>query len=234
MKFLRKFLDRFHPHVKPGAKYERLYPLYEAIDTFLFSPGHTTRGATHVRDGIDMKRLMITVGISLGPCVAVALYNTGFQANTNMSLMGIETVPGWKGWILGFLGLGNDPSNLIDNVVHGLLYFAPVFFVCNAVGGLWELIFATVRKEEVSEGFLVTGLLFPLTLPPTIPLWQVAIGISFGVVIAKELFGGSGKNFLNPALSARAFIYDESNRFVIVAACKIPVLLQVHDRAYVL
>ncbi len=207
MKFLRKFLDRFHPHVKPGAKYERLYPLYEAIDTFLFSPGHTTRGATHVRDGIDMKRLMITVGISLGPCVAVALYNTGFQANTNMSLMGIETVPGWKGWILGFLGLGNDPSNLIDNVVHGLLYFAPVFFVCNAVGGLWELIFATVRKEEVSEGFLVTGLLFPLTLPPTIPLWQVAIGISFGVVIAKELFGGSGKNFLNPALSARAFIF---------------------------
>lgn len=207
MNFLRKFLDRFLPHVKPGAKYDRLYPLYEAIDTFLFSPGLTTRGATHVRDGIDMKRIMITVGIALGPCVAVALYNTGHLANLAMADMGLDAAPGWRGWLLQLLGIGHDPESLIANMAHGFLYFAPVFLVCNMVGGLWELLFATVRREELSEGFLVTGLLFPLTLPPTIPLWQVAIGISFGVVIGKEVFGGTGKNFLNPALTARAFLF---------------------------
>jgi Na+-transporting NADH:ubiquinone oxidoreductase subunit B len=207
MKFLRDFLDKLKPHFTEGGKLKKLYPLYEAIDTFLYSPGCLTKGLTHVRDSVDQKRIMITVGVALGPCVAMALYNTGYQANLAMSEMGITTVPGWRGWIIESLGVECNHTNIFANVFHGLLYFAPVFLVCNVVGGLWELLFAVVRKHELNEGFLVTGILFPLTLPPTIPLWQVAVGISFGVVIGKEVFGGTGKNFLNPALTARAFIF---------------------------
>ncbi|HIG30793.1 MAG TPA: NADH:ubiquinone reductase (Na(+)-transporting) subunit B [Verrucomicrobiales bacterium] len=207
MKFLREFFDRLHPYCSKGGKYEILYPLYDAIDTFFFSPGIVTKGTTHVRDGMDLKRMMITVGIALGPCVAAALYNTGYQVNSTLAEMGTAAAPGWRGWVIQLLGVGYNPASTAANVIHGILYFVPVFFVCNMVGGAWEILFATIRKEEISEGFLVTGLLFPLTLPPTIPLWQVAIGTSFGVVIGKEVFGGTGKNFLNPALTARAFIF---------------------------
>jgi Na+-transporting NADH:ubiquinone oxidoreductase subunit B len=207
MKVLRDFLNKVEPHFTEGGKLEKAYPLYEAIDTFLYSPGYVTEGSTHVRDSIDQKRLMITVGVALGPCIAMALYNTGYQANLAMSEMGITAATGWRGWVIQTLGVGHNPGNIIANVIFGLLYFAPVFLVCNMVGGIWELLFATIRKHEINEGFLVTGMLFPLTLPPTIPLWQVAVGISFGVVIGKEVFGGTGKNFLNPALTARAFIF---------------------------
>lgn len=207
MRFLRDFLDRLDPHFAKGGKFEKFYPIYEAIDTFLYSPGYVTKGATHIRDSADQKRIMITVGVALGPCVAMALYNTGYNANLAMADMGIASAPGWRGWVLNTFGVGYNHAGILANVIHGLLYFAPVFFVCNIVGGFWEIVFATVRKHEINEGFLVTGLLFPLTLPPTIPLWQVAVGISFGVVIGKEVFGGTGKNFLNPALTARAFIF---------------------------
>ncbi len=207
MKFLRNFLDSLHPHFSKGGKFAKLYPLYEAADTFLYSPGHVTEGHTHVRDGLDQKRLMIIVGVALGPCILMALYNTGYQANLGMAEMGIAEAPGWRGLVMQFLGIGYDSQNLFSNLLHGLLYFAPVFLVCNIVGGLWEALFASVRGHEINEGFLVTGMLFPLTLPATIPLWQVALGISFGVVIGKEVFGGTGKNFLNPALTARAFVY---------------------------
>jgi len=207
LRLLRDLLDKLHPHFEEGGKLAKLYPVYEALDTFLFSPGFVTKGITHVRDSADQKRIMITVGVALGPCIAMGLYNIGFQANLAMSEMGVAAEPGWRGWIMSFLGINYDHESLISNVFHGLLYFAPVFLVCNAVGGFWEVVFATVRKHEINEGFLVTGLLFPCTLPPTIPLWQVAIGISFGVVIGKEVFGGTGKNFLNPALTARAFIF---------------------------
>jgi Na+-transporting NADH:ubiquinone oxidoreductase subunit B len=207
MQFLRNSLDKLHPYFTKGAKFERFYPIYEAIDTFLYSPGHVTKGATHVRDSADQKRIMITVGVALGPCIAMALYNTGYQANLAMNEMGILAAPGWRGWAMQLLGIDYNHDNILSNVLHGLLYFAPVFLVCNIVGGLWEVLFATIRKHEINEGFLVTGMLFPLTLPPTIPLWQVAVGISFGVVIGKEVFGGTGKNFLNPALTARAFVF---------------------------
>ena len=207
LRLLRNFLDKLHPHFEEGGKLAKLYPLYEAIDTFLFSPGFVTKGITHVRDNADQKRIMITVGVALGPCVAMGLYNIGLQANFAMSEMGIAAEPGWRGWVMNFLGIDYDHSSLLSNVFHGLLYFAPVFLVCNAVGGFWEVVFATIRKHEINEGFLVTGLLIPCILPPSIPLWQVAVGTSFGVVIGKEIFGGTGKNFLNPALTARAFIF---------------------------
>ncbi len=208
MTFLRKQLDILHPHFVKGGKLETLYPLYEAADTFLFTPGEVTTGkGGHVRDAMDLKRLMITVAFALGPCIFMAMFNTGYQANKAIAAMGITEVEGWRAMVMGVLGLGFDQTSFFSNLIHGLLYFAPVFLVTNIVGGLWEATFSIIRKHEINEGFLVTGLLFPLILPPTIPLWQVAVGISFGVVIGKEVFGGTGKNFLNPALTARAFLF---------------------------
>lgn len=206
MKFLRNVLDAQKHHFDKGAPLEKLYPVYEMIDTFAFTPGEITTSGSHVRDGMDLKRMMVTVAQALLPCILFAMYNTGFQANSILAQSG-AAITGWRGDILMVLGLGADPASIVSCFVHGALYFLPVFIVTNIAGGFWEVIFASVRGHEVNEGFLVTGLLFPLVLPPTIPLWQVAIGISFGVVIGKEVFGGTGKNFLNPALTARAFLF---------------------------
>lgn len=206
MKFLRDFLDDQHKHFAHGGKLEKFYALYEAIDTFLYTPGEVTKGKTHIRDGLDLKRLMVTVAMALGPCILFALFNTGYQANKVLAA-GSGTIEGWRGAVFQAVGLSHDPNSLIANMFLGALFFVPVFLVTNIVGGLWETLFASVRKHEINEGFLVTGLLFPLILPPTIPLWQVAVGITFGVVVAKEVFGGTGKNFLNIALTARAYLY---------------------------
>ena len=206
MKFLRDTLDKVEHHFEKGGKLEKLYPLYEAGDTFLFSPGSVAKGNTHVRDGIDLKRTMVTVAMALFPVLIFAMYNSGYQANLAIQTSGIEA-EGWRAGIMSMIGLGFDPMNILSNFVYGLLWFLPVFIVCNVVGGFWEMIFASVRGHEVNEGFMVTGLLFPLIVPPTIPLWQVAVGISFGVVIGKEIFGGTGRNVFNPALTARAFLF---------------------------
>jgi Na+-transporting NADH:ubiquinone oxidoreductase subunit B len=207
MKVLRKLLDSQHKNFVSGGKFEKLYPIYEMIDTFVYTPGEVAEGSVHVRDGIDLKRMMVSVAMALMPCILMACYNSGHQASVILSDLGQTAFPGWRGMIMTSLGMGVDPSNCIASFIYGFLHFLPIFLVTNIVGGFWEVIFATVRKHEINEGFLVTGLLFPLTLPPTIPLWQVAIGISFGVVIGKEIFGGTGKNFLNPALTARAFLF---------------------------
>ena len=208
MRALREFLDKLHPHFAEGGKYQKLYPVYEALDTFLYTPGEVTKGASHVRDAIDLKRMMITVVMALVPCVLMAMWNTGYQANLAIASMdGVTELGGWRDSVMGMLGLAYDPHSVLSCFVHGALYFLPLYIVTMAVGGTCEAIFSIVRGHEINEGFLVTGLLFPLTLPPTMPLWQAAIGISFGVVIGKEIFGGTGKNFLNPALTARAFLY---------------------------
>ena len=215
MKFLRDQLDAVEPLFKKGGKLEKLYPLYEAKDTFLFTPGEVTKGTSHVRDAIDMKRMMSMVIVALGPCILMAFWNTGYQANKAIAEMGalpMQTSITGLGFItrddiMQAVGLPYDPANQISNVVHGMLWFLPVYIVTMAVGGTLELIFAIIRGHEINEGFLVSGMLFPLTLPPAIPLWQVGAGIAFGVVIGKEIFGGTGKNFLNPALTARAFLY---------------------------
>ena len=119
----------------------------------------------------------------------------------------VQPLDSWRNGVLDALGCGHDPERFVDNFLLGALYFLPVYLVTLIAGGLWEVLFSLVRRHEINEGFLVTSALFPLTLPPTIPLWQVALGISFGVVIGKEIFGGTGKNFMNPALTGRAFLY---------------------------
>ena len=206
MSLLRRFLDKQAPLFKEG-KLSKLYPLYEALDTFLYTPGEVSSGSTHVRDGMDLKRMMTTVALALSPCILMAMYNTGHQALLITQSLGAYELPGWRAALLSYLGLTLSPHHILSCFAYGALYFVPVYLVTNIVGAFWETLFATVRRHEINEGFLVTGLLFPLTLPPTIPLWQVAVGISFGVVFGKEIFGGTGKNFLNPALTARAFLF---------------------------
>jgi len=205
MKLFERLLDRLAPKFLKGGPLERWYPLYEALDTFLFASSRVTERAPHVRDAVDMKRIMVTVLISLIPCVVMAMWNTGFQANSALASMGISIPEGWRGAVMASIGC--DPASHLSNLVHGSLYFLPIYLVTMIVGGIWELVFNLIRGHEMSEAFLVTGLLFPLTLPPTIPLWQVAGGISFGIIFGKEVFGGVGRNFMNPALVSRAFIY---------------------------
>lgn len=234
MKLLRNLLDKIEPQFKKGGKLEKLYPLYEANDTLVFSPDHVTSGNTHVRDAIDTKRMMTMVIVALLPCVFMAMYNTGYQANkiieaANLATDG-QTVAklhemslwdgGWRYQVMDALGIeytqaGDFYKNLttfnlgliLACVAHGALYFLPMYIITLIVGGHCEVLFSVVRKHEINEGFLVTSMLYPLTLPPETPLWQVAIGIAFGVIVAKEIFGGTGTNFLNVALTARAFLY---------------------------
>lgn len=206
MKILRRLLDSQAHHFEPGGKLAKLYPLWEAQDTFLYTPGQVTAGPSHVRDAIDLKRMMMTVVIALAGCIYMALHNTGYQANLAIAA-GAVPLETWQTGAMRAFGLGFGPDDVLSCLVHGGLYYLPILVVTFVVGGLWEVLFAVVRKHEVNEGFFVTGMLFPLILPPTIPLWQVALGISFGIVVGKEIFGGTGMNVLNPALVARAFVF---------------------------
>ena len=206
MKLLRRLLDRQAHHFEPGGRLEKLAALWEAQDTFLYTPGQVTAGPSHVRDGIDLKRMMMTVVIALAGCVYMAFYNTGYQANLAIAA-GAPHLDTWQTGVVEGLGLGFAPDDWLACVVHGGLYYLPVLVVTFAVGGLWEMLFAAIRRHEVSEGFLVTGMLFPLIMPPTVPLWQVALGVTFGVVVGKEIFGGTGMNVMNPALVGRAFLF---------------------------
>jgi len=189
MKDIKKLITEKHDSIRAdfeeGGKFEKLYPLFEAQDTFALTPPDTTKGLTHVRDAVDLKRVMFTVVVALIPCLLWGIFNAGAQY---YHYSGIET-------------------NLIAKLFRGSLIVMPIVLTSYIVGGIWEVTFAIVRKHEINEGFLVTGLLFPLTLPPTMALWQVAVGISFGVVVGKEVFGGTGFNILNPALTARAYLF---------------------------
>lgn len=204
---LRKFLDKQSKYFKKGGSLEKFHPIYEMIDTFIYSPGESTKGSIHIRDGIDLKRMMTVVVLALVPVTFMALYNTGYQANMALASKGVTALEGWRYFFVNLFGGGINPASFYDNIIHGAVYFFPVYAMTILAGGIWEVIFSVVRKHEINEGFLVTSLLFPLILPPTIPLWQVAVGVSFGTVIGKEVFGGTGMNIVNPALLCRAFLF---------------------------
>ncbi|MFB1035565.1 MAG: NADH:ubiquinone reductase (Na(+)-transporting) subunit B [Sinobacterium sp.] len=206
MKAIRNFFDKLEPHFEKDGRYEKYYAIYEIFDTFAFQPSDVTKTGAHVRDGIDLKRVMITVWLAVFPAMFYGMYNIGYQANVAMAQMGITEVTNWHGSIISLFA-GYDQNSIWDCFWHGVAYFLPVYITTFVVGITWEIIFATVRGHEVNEGFFVTSILFALICPPDIPLWQVALGISFGVVVGKEVFGGTGKNFLNPALTGRAFLF---------------------------
>ena len=206
MQILRKVFDQIEPLVAKGGRFEKLYPLYEGIESFCFTPAERTSSGPHVRDVLDLKRMMVLVVFALIPCVIMAMFNTGYQIHRVVEAGG-STLGNWQTAVYGMTGLPLATSSWIGNVVHGALYFLPVYIVTMTAGGICEVIFSVVRGHAINEGFLVTGTLIPLILPPAIPYWQVVLGTAFGVVIGKEIFGGTGMNFLNPALTARAFLF---------------------------
>jgi len=204
---LKHIIEKMEPHFEAGGRHEKWYALYEAAATFFYTPGYVTKGLTHVRDSLDLKRIMIFVWLATFPAMFYGMYNTGVQANDAI-VAGYSALEDWRVALLDILGvtLGSG-AGIFDNLLFGAAYFLPIYAVTFIVGGFWEVLFASVRKHEVNEGFFVSSVLFALIVPATLPLWQVALGITFGVVVAKEIFGGTGRNFLNPALAGRAFLY---------------------------
>ncbi|QNL22378.1 NADH:ubiquinone reductase (Na(+)-transporting) subunit B [Hyphobacterium sp. CCMP332] len=186
MKFLRDIFDKVKPNFEKGGKYEKLYYPFEAFETLMFTPKTTApqKGA-HIRDAVDLKRLMMTVIVALVPCLIFGIWNTGHQH---------------------FIAIGEE-ADFMTKFLFGSKYVLPIVVVSYASGLGVEFLFAIFRKHPVNEGFLVTGMLIPLIMPATIPLWQVAVATIFSVVMVKEVFGGTGMNILNPALTARAFLY---------------------------
>ncbi|WP_462171038.1 NADH:ubiquinone reductase (Na(+)-transporting) subunit B [Pseudoalteromonas xiamenensis] len=204
---LKKYLEDIEHHFEPGGKHEKWYALYEAVATILYTPGYVNKGATHVRDNIDLKRIMIFVWLATFPAMFFGMFNIGHQATIALG-NGFELANSWQ--VALFHMFGGDLSATSGwgaKMFYGACFFLPIYATTFIVGGFWEVLFASIRKHEVNEGFFVTSVLFALILPATIPLWQVALGITFGVVIAKEVFGGTGRNFLNPALAGRAFLF---------------------------
>jgi Na+-transporting NADH:ubiquinone oxidoreductase subunit B len=203
---LRKKLDALEPNFLKGGRWQKWYPLYEAVDTIFYRPNTVTQTSAHVRDGIDLKRIMITVWLCTFPAMFFGMYNLGLQANQVIAANPQLLADNWRMALVALVA-GHDPQSIWDNLMYGAVYFLPLYATVFIVGGFWEVLFAVTRRHEVNEGFFVTSVLFALSCPPSVPLWQAALGISFGVVIGKEVFGGTGKNFLNPALVGRAFLF---------------------------
>ena len=206
---LRNLFDKSKPLFEGKGKFARFFPLFDVFENLFYSSERKTSGLTHVRDGSDIQRVMVVVWLATFPTMFFGMYNIGYQALAALeaiNLAGAEHIKDWH-WPLVQLFSGLDPNSILDCIAYGAIYFIPIYLVTFFVGIAWEMVFAVVRQHEISEGAFVTTVLFALSCPPDAPLWQVALGISVGLVIGKEIFGGTGKNFLNPALTGRAFLY---------------------------
>ncbi|PHM64622.1 Na-translocating NADH-quinone reductase subunit B [Xenorhabdus stockiae] len=211
---LKNYFEKVEHHFEAGGKLEKYYPLYEAVSTVFYTPGTVTKGKTHVRDAIDLKRMMILVWMSVFPAMFWGMYNVGNQAIPALTHLysgeALQQVlsSDWHYMLAQYLGASLTPdAGWGSKMLLGATYFLPIYAVVFVVGGFWEVLFAIIRKHEINEGFFVSSILFALIVPPTLPLWQAALGITFGIVVAKEIFGGTGRNFLNPALAGRAFLF---------------------------
>lgn len=197
MKALKKVIHNLDPKFEKGGKWEKMYPLYETLSTFLFTPKHVTEKGAHIRDGVDLKRTMFMVVLALIPCLLFGIYNTGHWHYELLSYTQPEQYGGYSDYLTGFG----------DKVVYGLIQVLPIVIVSYAAGLAAEFVFGFIKGHGLHEGFLVSGMLIPLTMPADVPLWMVAVATVFAVVIGKEVFGGTGMNILNVALTARAFLF---------------------------
>lgn len=209
---LKHLFEKIEPHFTEG-KLKKYYPLYEATTTIFYTPGLVTKGAAHVRDAIDLKRMMIWCGLRSSRLCSGACTTWGCKPFRRCIISMMRS-----SWRRSFSLTGTTAAQSLgvsfaadagwlSMMTLGAVFFLPIYMTVFIVGGFWEVLFAIIRKHEINEGFFVTSILFALIVPPTLPLWQAALGISFGVVIAKEIFGGTGRNFLNPALAGRAFLF---------------------------
>jgi len=187
MKFLERLVDKMEPNFEKGGKYEKWFPLFDGFATFLFTPKHTTKKGVHIRDAVDLKRTMNTVIQALVPCLLFGIWNTGFQHYKALGLL--------------------EEFGFLEQVIFGAIEVLPIVVVSYAVGLGVEFAFCIYKGHPIEEGFLVSGMLIPLIIPASTPLWMVVIATAFAVVFVKEVFGGTGMNILNPALTARAFLF---------------------------
>lgn len=229
-----ELLKKFSLLFTKGGLLSWFYPLYEGTFTFLYSSGRVTTGKTHVRDFVDLKRIMIIVWAAVFPALFWGMYNIG-----NQTVEAIATLPNanevatasyalfsddWHYALVQLLGgcLTTD-AGIFTKMLIGAVYFLPIYAVVFAVGAFWEVLFCLIRHHEINEGFFVTSIVFSLVVPATMPLWQAALGISFGVIIGKEVFGGTGRNFVNPALCGRAFLFFAYPASISGTDCWLPV-----------
>ena len=205
MKFLRNLFDDAKPSFSKGGTAEKYFPIYDIFENLFFLSRNKTKNPIHIRDALDIQRMMVIVWLSTFPAMFFGMYNIGNQSLEYLALIDTPNTGDWHHYLVNIFGY--EPNSFINKMWFGAVYFIPIYATTFLVGISWEILFAIIRKHEVNEGFFVTSILFSLSCPPDLPLWMVAIGISFGVVIGKEIFGGTGKNFLNPALTGRAFLY---------------------------
>ncbi len=210
---LKHLLEKIEPAFLAGGKLEKWFPLYEATATFLYTPGTVTQGVSHVRDTIDSKRMMVLVWLALFPAMFYGMYNVGVQSIQALQFGDFVTNVAknvnndWHFALANALGFLSENAGVLAKMGIGAIFFLPIYLTIFFVGAFWEVLFAIIRKHEVNEGFFVTSILLALIVPPTLPLWQAALAVTFGVVVAKESFGGVGRNFINPALAGRAFLF---------------------------
>ena len=205
MRIIRKYINSAKPHFIGEGKYNKWFPLFDAFENLFFSTSGKTKNPIHVRDGLDIQKLMVTVWLATFPAMFFGMYNIGNQSLDYLNEINTLNTGDWHHYLISFVGYDN--TNFFNKLWFGAVYFLPIYAVVFIVAIAWETLFASIRKHEINEGAFVTTVLFALSCPPDIPLWQAAMGITFGIVIGKEIFGGTGKNFLNPALTGRAFIY---------------------------
>ncbi len=205
MKFLRNLFDDAKPSFSKGGTAEKYFPIYDIFENLFFLSRNKTKNPIHIRDALDIQRMMVIVWLSTFPAMFFGMYNIGNQSLEYLALIDTPNTGDWHHYLVNIFGY--EPNSFINKMWFGAVYFIPIYATTFLVGISWEILFAIIRKHEVNEGFFVSSVLFALSCPPDLPLWQAALGITFGIVIGKEIFGGTGKNFLNPALTGRAFLY---------------------------
>ena len=205
MKFLRRRIDSTKPNFIGDGKYAKWFPLFDAFENFVFNTKKLTKNPVHVRDSVDIQKIMVTVWLAAFRAMCFGMYNLGDYSLNYLNLIGQQNTGDWHHVFVNIIGY--DHTSFIAKLWFGACYFLPIYITVFVVGIAWEALFAIVRKHEINEGAFVSTILFSLSCPPDLPLWQAAMGITFGLVIGKEIFGGTGKNFLNPALTGRAFLY---------------------------
>ena len=205
MKILRSYINNVKPSFVGDGKYSKWFPLFYAVENLFFSTQTKTSNPVHVRDAVDIQKVMVTVWLATFPAMFFGMYNLGSHSLEYLESINQMNTGDWHHYLISFVGY--DSSSFFSKMWFGASYFLPIYITVFVVGIGWEALFAIVRKHEINEGAFVSTVLFSLSCPPDLPLWQAAMGITFGLVIGKEIFGGTGKNFLNPALTGRAFLY---------------------------
>ncbi|MGI9294535.1 MAG: RnfABCDGE type electron transport complex subunit D [Pseudomonadales bacterium] len=203
---MRKLFDRLRPRFEEHGKHAAYRGLFQLLDRFLYSSPNATIGAPHVRDANNVQRLMNYFVIASIPCWLIGLWNLGEQTNFAMAQIGMTEAPGWRGTIMAAFGLGYNPQNVVACFFHGFLYFLPIFLVALLTGAFWESIFAQLRRRPVDEGLLAMAWLFALIMPATVPMYAVVLGMSFGIVVGKGIYGGMGRYLFSPVVLGFAFI----------------------------